>query len=151
MAILHSAVIFASILVAIVSGFTITNEDPILPIQQILDDNSFLRTFPNNEQEIVKCPEGTHLDKSSYICHFDEASSGKPISPFGVCSSGIGDFSNPESCRTFVSCGPSGDFTVTCSANLLYNEVTKKCDWPTKAGCCEYVEYNSSRLVQNSS
>ncbi|KAJ8925644.1 hypothetical protein NQ315_009489 [Exocentrus adspersus] len=152
----------ATLLMAATS-FLITEEDPILPVQQLLNDDTLLRILPNDKKEIVQCLDGTYLDKSTLTCKFENLRPPQVlvgISPQvrphsahphpDMCPSGrIGDFENPENCRSFVSCGASGAYLVHCAENLLYNEVLNQCDWPKESVCCEFKEKNSSRLLQN--
>ncbi|KAJ8937748.1 hypothetical protein NQ314_011732 [Rhamnusium bicolor] len=52
--------------------------------------------------------------------------------------------------KSFILCGAAGNFVMDCPANLLFNGLKNYCDYPRSAGCCEFIEKNSSRLVQNS-
>ncbi|KAJ8945227.1 hypothetical protein NQ318_011206 [Aromia moschata] len=135
---------------ASVRCFVITSEDPTLPTQAIHDDNSILRIFGDGEQTVISCPSGTYLDKQSLVCKFQSTKSIEPGANNATNSGRTSDSKlNPEDCRTFILSGAAGDFIMACPANLLFNEATGNCDWPMAAGCCEYTENNSSRLVQN--
>ncbi|XP_049830886.1 uncharacterized protein LOC126272229 [Schistocerca gregaria] len=57
-----------------------------------------------------------------------------------TCQGASGPFPNPNSCRSFLQCEPSGGATVIpCPANLEFNPNLKVCDFPERAGCSSSV------------
>ncbi|XP_047000765.1 peritrophin-1-like [Schistocerca americana] len=53
-----------------------------------------------------------------------------------TCQGASGPFPNPNSCRSFLQCEPSGVATVIpCPANLEFNPKLRVCDFPERAGC----------------
>ncbi|KAJ8937747.1 hypothetical protein NQ314_011731 [Rhamnusium bicolor] len=99
---LNTVIIFASMLVASTRCYVITNEDPVFPTQEILNDNSFIRRLPNQDFKIVKCPPGTYLDKTSQICQFSNFNANSQVFESENCNSGRQNSDavpNPKSCR----------------------------------------------------
>uniref|UniRef100_UPI00358E1EBB mucin-5AC-like n=1 Tax=Myxine glutinosa TaxID=7769 RepID=UPI00358E1EBB len=41
-----------------------------------------------------------------------------------------GQYANPANPRTFFSCVEGTTYCMVCPANLIYNEVTNRCEWP---------------------
>ncbi|XP_049788095.1 chondroitin proteoglycan-2-like [Schistocerca cancellata] len=57
-----------------------------------------------------------------------------------TCQGASGPFPNPNSCRSFLQCEPSGVATVIpCPANLEFNPKLRVCDFPERAGCSSSV------------
>ncbi|XP_047118359.1 chondroitin proteoglycan-2-like [Schistocerca piceifrons] len=53
-----------------------------------------------------------------------------------TCQGASGPFPNPNSCRSFLQCEPSGAATVIpCPANLEFSPKLRVCDYPERAGC----------------
>ncbi|XP_031563083.1 uncharacterized protein LOC116298694 [Actinia tenebrosa] len=54
--------------------------------------------------------------------------------PRNFCTGKVdGDYPNPNDCYGFITCSNGSKYEKYCPALLMWNDVKKQCDWPSKA------------------
>lgn len=129
---------------------------PIFPVQQPnpVDAHSFLRVI-GDTVETISCPRGFVFSDAELKCVATTATMSRSASQTKElstpeCPSGLrGLWPNQYNCRTFLNCWDGTGYEMNCTSYLLFSFENRNCEWPETSGCCEYVEKNSSRLVQS--
>ncbi|XP_074042690.1 uncharacterized protein [Leptinotarsa decemlineata] len=140
-----------SVLLPCVKSYTITDVDPILPTEIILNDHTFCRTIPYKTPLLITCPPDTFLNKNTSTCDFIQNKEVKSDSNTlgNTCQSGGGTVQIADNCRNYLLCGPSGSYVMNCPGLLLFNEAIGVCDFPQNSQCCEFMEKNSEKYFQD--
>ncbi|KAG5897780.1 hypothetical protein JTB14_019997 [Gonioctena quinquepunctata] len=142
--------VLATISVASIHPFTITDKDPLLPIQMVLTDNAYTRIVPLKKPMLIVCPEGTVLNKETLTCDFRSDRSNVLEANLTAAVDRCLQVTMPANdCRHFTLCGPSGSYEMPCSGVLLFNRAIGVCDYPKNSHCCEFVEKNPNKLLQD--
>ncbi|KAF5293903.1 hypothetical protein FQA39_LY13608 [Lamprigera yunnana] len=131
------------------SSYTITFDfEPSFPIiASHSDDNSFIRKY-KNKIEVLTCPESFVYDAAELKCVFENVQNKPNEVEMVTCPHDYaGTLTNTKNCRTFIDCWYGIGYIMSCNVHLLFNNVTKECDWPDKADCCEFWENDISKLV----
>ncbi|XP_060518208.1 uncharacterized protein LOC132696998 [Cylas formicarius] len=147
------------IFVANAKGFVVSQEDPVLPVQEIdpANPNYIIRTLPNNEVDIIGCPRHTYFDRNTLTCQIFETYAAKKNSwdqdpKSSLCKDGngfpqLGIFPNPNDCGSFLQCGPGTWNIMKCAPGTMFNKQTLRCDYPYQACCCEFLPEDDTKLV----
>lgn len=128
------------------------------PVQHMepIDTLSFTRTY-NTAIKVFRCPTGFffNTEKLKCVAKINNNIKKNNRHPFktsnAVCPPNFkGTLPNPLNCRSYYDCWEGRGYVMPCNEHLLYSEKVFRCEWPESAGCCEYLEKNSSLIVQPS-
>ncbi|KAF5307142.1 hypothetical protein FQR65_LT00658 [Abscondita terminalis] len=140
-----------AILMRFTASVTVVTLESQLSISRILpnrnDLNSFVR-IQNNKVEVLNCPENFIFDFDQLKCVLDNnARRNNRLETVQCDENYAGTITNPKNCRTFIDCWYGLGYIIPCPDYLLFNNVTKQCDWPETAQCCEFWENDDSSLI----
>lgn len=131
---------------------TSQSKELAFPIQTLNreNDKTFTR-ITKNISKIIHCPTGTKFSPSEMICVFQDSFETDPSSTNKLTdceqSQTGATQPNPDNCRSFILCGPSGAYEMDCPGNLIFNKDLGVCDFPQTHCCCEYKEKRPSILT----